>query len=76
MREILKFIFCEKETNSDYFDQSSCLGKLGNLCASIFLKYKIRIWSLLPGAVAETALSMQGAWVQSLVRELDPICQN
>ena len=76
MREILKFIFCKKETNSDFFDQPSCLGKLGNVCASIFLKYKKRIWNLLPGAVVDTALSVQGAWVQSLVRELDPICQN
>ena len=28
------------------------------------------------GAVAETALPMHGAWVLSLVWELDPTCHN
>ena len=28
------------------------------------------------GPVAKTALPMQGTWVRSLVRELDPTCHN
>ena len=33
------------------------------------------MWDFLGGPVAKTAFPMQGAWVQSLVRELDPTCQ-
>ena len=28
------------------------------------------------GPVAKTLLPMQGAWIQSLARELDPLCHN
>ena len=33
-------------------------------------------WDFLGGLLANTALPVQGAWVRSLVRELDPICRN
>ena len=33
-------------------------------------------WDILGGPGADSTLSMQGAWVQTLVRELDPTCHN
>ena len=38
------------------------------------IQFKIR--SFLSGLVAKTAFPMQGTWVQSLVRELDPTCSH
>ena len=37
------------------------------------IKTQVRDFS--GGPVAKTQLLMQGTWVRSLIRELDPICQ-
>ena len=38
--------------------------------------YKRATWDLPGSPVADSSLSIQGAWVQSLVRELDPTYHN
>ena len=37
---------------------------------------EVDVDDFLGGPVAKTAPPMQGTWVQSLVRELDPTCNN
>ena len=36
----------------------------------------LEFWDLPGSPVAETVLPLQRAWVQFLVRELDPVCHN
>ena len=40
------------------------------------LKKKKNLGDFPCGPAAKTLLPVQGTWVQSLVRELDPTCQN